>query len=1171
MAQRCQNTGPGDPAITKLYSSQHLILLPSADRSCSSPYSKLQDTDASPSKIDTPQHSPDRNALTTTRKRRMSFLRSKDAKKSATILHAVPETQCLPAVQADEQDSTAHAYQDVSSRSHGLSANHASPSLSCNTASSRVQSCSTSPVLSSRSSQVDDLRSVFSNSSLKGAIGIYKHGKIQWRHKENAPSASDTRKICGADRTSRPSIQVVIPRDNRNRPLPATPFFTSPTRNHIVTASIDNDNAHTVSPPSATNKVTMRDSVVSPLTGNQTQPVPFGQFQRSMSRIVRKPSARAPHKRHPISKPSGSSVDSHDSDSASTYSSGSSETSLEPDSPPLSSKHTRHYSVQNPVVAGVFDSSPECYMKRSPTLLFSQPRHYGHHPAIEQDRVFRPTCLVHGTRKATNTLSRQSAVSRKSSRRSSRRRSLASKNGVIDKAISRSTSRQMSNSHSLPSPTLSEAENELEEHLTSLEEDAKSTAPVESGPMRIDMTATPPPALPRKSSKRQSMVNESHWLSQTPPEHAILAMNKLRPHSRSPRLTITIPESKRTVESFEVTPVPVPAKHVKRNITPSAAEGVILGIFRSLHHFDDLFATAVVNQGFLRVFKRHELDLIKTTLAKMSPPAWEFREFAFPGHDMLHDEDLEMTRPQEEYTPTTYLQLQKRDTQTIRAIKGLIKERCQSFVRPEISIALISEDPAQTARVDDALWRIWTFCKIFGSGKGREEDIVAQQDWLKGGTMVHQPTCTFSIVSTDYMNDTLIGAPECFAKGNAGGLTAEELFDMMELWNCLGVLLQGFEGRTAQAREHGIYDNTEIRGGDIDGEESMLDEWCYYLLTFGLSTVLDLAGPSYQTNGNPFKAAAQQGWTNWTPPVFGGSRRNFLKEAASRVYEDKIARTYATTSTRDIQRQLSKQRVEKHIIELRNLKTNGLQLPMIRMSQERPMSEWSTVIGSLNREPPVERNNIVSYVPTIRSALAQDLASSVVELPTSRTPEPTRSRSSSPRRTTAQPLLPTPPPSTVPSSRDRNSIAMSMPSIEEHPAYRQQNHEIPAVPSLQDHPAFRHRNPVAAATYQYSRHVNHKYNNSDSNSNSHPCSHSRGSSGHSTASTERSHPVFQQHATQHGIFASAAHENTAEKAIYRIVEMGFTPEQAREALRMTDLGDGLRVDRAVELLLSRGG
>ena len=72
------------------------------------------------------------------------------------------------------------------------------------------------------------------------------------------------------------------------------------------------------------------------------------------------------------------------------------------------------------------------------------------------------------------------------------------------------------------------------------------------------------------------------------------------------------------------------------------------------------------------------------------------------------------------------------------------------------------------------------------------------------------------------MSDTLIGAPECFGQGNVGGLAAEQLFDMMELWTCFSVLLQNFEGRTVQARQAGIYDNTDIRGGDIDGEEMML-------------------------------------------------------------------------------------------------------------------------------------------------------------------------------------------------------------------------------------------------------------------------------------------------------------------------------------------------------------
>jgi hypothetical protein len=342
-------------------------------------------------------------------------------------------------------------------------------------------------------------------------------------------------------------------------------------------------------------------------------------------------------------------------------------------------------------------------------------------------------------------------------------------------------------------------------------------------PLIVDMINTPAPRLPRKSSKRQSAFNtDAARLTRMPRHHIASQMNRGRSLRRSQVLTLVIPECERLTGNLAPSSTIVSPREVKRIITPTCAEGVILQIFRSLDHLDDLFATAVVNRGFYRVFKRHELSLIKSTLHKMSPPAWEFREIAFPGHDMLHDEDLEMTRPVEEYTPSLYLQLQKRDIQVIRSIKSLIKEKCQSFVRPEIAVALISDDIGQTARIDDALWRIWTFCNIFGSGKGREEDIVAQQDWLRGGLLVHQPACTFSIVSTDYMNDTLISAPECFAKGNEGGLSAEQLFDMMELWNCLGVLLQGFEGCTSQAREYGIYDNTDIRGGDIDGEDTML-------------------------------------------------------------------------------------------------------------------------------------------------------------------------------------------------------------------------------------------------------------------------------------------------------------------------------------------------------------
>jgi hypothetical protein len=1187
---QCQTSGSQDPTVPKPLSFPRLMLLMSSERSCSLVHPTSQETETISSKIGIQSHSSKSNALINT-KRKMSLLKNIGTKKSATILHAVPEAPEVP------YSTAPPACEYVGSRSKVQPVKYASSHD--NTSPSRMQS-SSSPALSSKCLPIEELKSVLSNPSLKGAIGIYKQGKIHWRQRDRSLSSKHPEDGWGAKKSSRPKINVVIPSGPNERPLPATPSINKSNINHIITASIHCENHHDVSPPSSTNP-NLRNSIVSPLP--HAQPVSFGQFQRSMSQIVRKPSVRPRRPRHTASKASGSSADSHDSDSASTYSNRSSETSVEANSSPRDAKHLRHYTVQDPVVTGVFNTSPDSYLTRFKAPSTSQPRRYAHHPPVEQDKAFQATCPLQRTRNASATSSRQSSISRKSSKRGDRRRSLVASNGVIDRAISRSTSRDPLQDSS---PTLSEAENDLEEQLTSFTEESEPATAVEENSsthlaaeksiLRDEVTqrktvgetvaqlpsqsTTPdisvtPPIVPRKSSKRKSAVTEAYHLARAPRNLDALHNQRVRSRGSSQKLALIIPERERRMENVQPPPKPITERRTKRNITPACAEDVLLHIFRSLEDFDDLFATAVVNQGFHRVFKRHELDLIRTTLRSMSPPAWEFREIAWPGHDKLHDEDLEMTRPQEEYTPTTYLQLQKRDTHIIRSIKSLIKESCQSFIRPEIAIALVSGDPAEAARVDDALWRIWTFCKLFGSGKGREEDIVAQQDWLRGGLMVHQPACTFSLQSTDYMNDTLIGAPECFAKGNEGGLTAEQLFDMMELWNCLGVLLQGFEGRTAQAREYGIFDNTDVRGGDIDGEEMMLgmvhlneysrrtltnpDEWCYYLLTNGLSAVLDLAGPCRQMNATPFKAAAQQGWTNWNPPEFGGSRRNFLREAASRVYEDKIANTYATTSTRDIQRHMSKQRIQKHITEIRHRKQNEPDIPMIRMSQERPMSEWSTVIGNLTR-PRLERlhsteTDVASHVPIRRSFLAQELTTSIAELSAEPAPsigelssvsQPRRTRSPT-RRIIAEPLLPTPPPSTVPSTWDRNSIAMSMPSIEEHPAYRRTHSPIPAVPSLINHPAFRHRNPVTAPLhtpdYQYP-------------------GHSRQSSNDST------HSAFQQHPTQHNIRNSPAHENTAQKAIYRIVEMGFTAEQARKALKITDLGDGLRVDRAVELLLS---
>jgi len=265
------------------------------------------------------------------------------------------------------------------------------------------------------------------------------------------------------------------------------------------------------------------------------------------------------------------------------------------------------------------------------------------------------------------------------------------------------------------------------------------------------------------------------------------------------------------------------------NLSAQAAQMIILHIMESLEGLDDLFSFAVVNKGFYRVFKKHELKLVRKTLRNQCPPAWEYRETALTtvtdGSETPNED-----RPTPEYTPQTYYECYKRDCTVIDMLKKLLMQHCKSFLRVSTVAALASKDLAKSVRVDAALWRVWNFCTIFGNGRAREDDITAQLDWLRGGTLVHQDTCTSTIVSQDsfFLSSILLSAPEHFAIGNntnngeKDGLSAEELYDITELWGAIPVLVQTLDENTDLARAFGVYDSTDIEGGDIDGEEHML-------------------------------------------------------------------------------------------------------------------------------------------------------------------------------------------------------------------------------------------------------------------------------------------------------------------------------------------------------------
>ncbi|KAJ6160650.1 hypothetical protein N7470_004046 [Penicillium chermesinum] len=137
---------------------------------------------------------------------------------------------------------------------------------------------------------------------------------------------------------------------------------------------------------------------------------------------------------------------------------------------------------------------------------------------------------------------------------------------------------------------------------------------------------------------------------------------------------------------------------------------------------DDLFNLALVNRRFYRVFKQRELTYIKMALYKMSRPAWELREMSPPWNlewQLTINPDSQVP----EYDPTLYLDRYARDIFTLAQLKSMILVRCAPFLRRDTVRGLAGLDDDRAEEVDNAFWRIWTFCRIFGNGKGRRERL----------------------------------------------------------------------------------------------------------------------------------------------------------------------------------------------------------------------------------------------------------------------------------------------------------------------------------------------------------------------------------------------------------------------------------------------------------------
>ncbi|KAJ5173735.1 uncharacterized protein N7500_001666 [Penicillium coprophilum] len=401
-------------------------------------------------------------------------------------------------------------------------------------------------------------------------------------------------------------------------------------------------------------------------------------------------------------------------------------------------------------------------------------------------------------------------------------------------------------------------------------------------------------------------------------------------------------------------------RHVPFNATlpEDMPADLLLSIMQNIDSLDDLFNFALVNKKIYTTFKGRELAMLKNALFKMSPPAWELREMSPPWEmewQLLVDPDSQVP----EYTPTLYLQRYAQDIYTLAKLKALVLARCAPFLRRDTIRGLAGVDNTRAEEVDDAFWRLWTFCRIFGCGKGRENDIAGQMDWLKGGVQAESHFTSSSTMTQPFgMNNVLFEPPEGFGRGNLSGLSQKQMYDLTEIWTCMGVLLQPLHGKCIEARKVGIFDTLDVPDGELALEETVLEEWTSYILTLGLGAVLTLSAvcPA-DTTAATFLKAQSIGLTKWEATETETRRSSFLKEAVSRAYElEERALNTPTeispqkTSPNESDREI-RERQAGFAYELRRRREHGFEPDpngRFSFSAERPMSEFSTIVHNLN-------------------------------------------------------------------------------------------------------------------------------------------------------------------------------------------------------------------------------
>lgn len=177
-----------------------------------------------------------------------------------------------------------------------------------------------------------------------------------------------------------------------------------------------------------------------------------------------------------------------------------------------------------------------------------------------------------------------------------------------------------------------------------------------------------------------------------------------------------------------------------------ASDDILIHIFSHLDSLSSMESLSLAHPRFHTILVSNKLFILRGIVHNISAPAFDL---------------VELLKPKRAYTAKSYMESYASSLDIVHTIKALIQTRCRFFLNSGKMDFL--NDGAERA-FDNALYNIWAFCTIF---RDRRESAERQMEWLRN-------------------------------------FNSSELFDILEIWQCLGVLLRPLADSPELARKHGI-------------------------------------------------------------------------------------------------------------------------------------------------------------------------------------------------------------------------------------------------------------------------------------------------------------------------------------------------------------------------------